>query len=280
MIIPVRNGAAELGQQLEALTRQEFDRSWEVVVVDNRSTDASANLALSFAGRLPVRVVDAPERAGRSYALNRGVEEARGQNIVFLDADDEVAPGYLSAMAVALDSHSIVAARLDNATLNDSWVQKSRPSAQESGVGTPFGFLPSAAGCSVGVRKDAMHRIGQFDPSMRFCEDVDFSWRANRAGYEIAFVHEALLRYRYRSTLRGVYRQARGYGTSGPLLYKRYRSVGMPRRSTRTALRYWLAPSLRLLRARNKGAFAEFVFLIGFRVGLLQGSVRARVVYL
>ena len=92
-VIDVRNGAAELGQQLEALASQEFDRTWEVVIVDNGSTDSSAQLALSFAGRLPVRVVDASDKPGRSHALNRGVDEARGLNLVFLDADDEIASG-------------------------------------------------------------------------------------------------------------------------------------------------------------------------------------------
>ena len=279
MIIPVRNGAAELGQQLEALASQEFDRTWEVVVVDNGSTDSSAQLALSYATRLPARVVVA-ERPGRSHALNRGVDEARGLNLVFLDADDAVAPGYLAAMARALDNHPIVAARHDNVTLNPMWAQKSRPSAQESGVGNPFGFLQSAAGCSLGVQKDVMGRVGPFDPTMRFCEDIDFCWRASRAGYDITFVPDALLRYRYRSTLRGMFRQANGYGTSGPLLYKRYREAGMSRRSARTTLRYWLAPGVRLIRARNKGDFAELVFLVGFRVGLLKGSIKARVVYL
>ena len=99
------------------------------------------------------------------------------------------------------------------------------------------------------------------------------------AGHSLEFVPAALLRYRYRDTLRGIFKQARGYGYSGPMLYKKYKAMGMPRRSPRTAVRFWLGPIRAGLRIRDKGDLAFWLFLVGYRVGLAKGSITERVAY-
>jgi glycosyltransferase involved in cell wall biosynthesis len=96
VVIPARNAADTIGVQLESLVRQRFDRPWEVVVVDNGSTDGTRAAVESFADRLPgLRIVDASERQGIGYARNRGVEAACGRLIAYCDADDAVSEGSL-----------------------------------------------------------------------------------------------------------------------------------------------------------------------------------------
>jgi glycosyltransferase involved in cell wall biosynthesis len=281
VVIPVRNGADELPVQLQALAVQEFEQPWEVVVVDNGSTDRTADVAASFQDSLPhLRIVSAHDRAGRAHARNCGIASARGSKILFVDADDEVAPGYVGLMARALDQFPFVASRLDPHRLNPEWMVRSMPISQESGIGDPFGLYPAPGGGTIGVRREVLDDVGEFDPAMRHCEDIDFGWRARRAGFEPYFVSEAVLYVRYRASLRAIFRQSRGYGTSGPILYRRYRDIGMPRRSPRTMLRFWLAPFVRLLRVRDRADIAAWVALIGFRVGLLQGCISERVLYL
>lgn len=282
VIIPVLNGARDLPRQLEALADQRFYRHWEVIVADNGSTDETIATALCFQGRLPcIRVVNASARAGQSYARNAAARQARGKFLLFLDADDVVTPGYLMAMASALDEHPFVTSRLDCESLNPRWLWSSRPPTQVDGVGTSFSFLPSTAVGCTGIWKTTFDSVGGFDLEVVPGEDVDLSWRVQLSqGCEPRFVPNATVMYQYRQTFRGIFAQGRGYGSAGPKLYRRYRDRGMPRRPWQVALRYHGAVLWRLARSRSKSDLAACVFLFGFRVGLLEGSIQERVIYL
>src|SRR5438045_2944663 len=98
VIVPVRNGARWLGQQLAALERQRYGGRWEVVVVDNGSSDGSAAVAGDWAGRLALRTVGANRRRGINVARNAGAAVACGDLLAYCDADDQVAPGWLEAL--------------------------------------------------------------------------------------------------------------------------------------------------------------------------------------
>ena len=85
VIVPVYQGAHVLPRCLSALRASEMPRgSWELIIVDDASTDATALIAAEFADAV-VRLPDRPR--GPAYARNRGVELARGEIVVFVDAD-------------------------------------------------------------------------------------------------------------------------------------------------------------------------------------------------
>jgi len=280
VVIPIRNAADDVRDQLAALADQSFEQPWEVVVADNGSTDGIGAVIASFVDRLPgLRRVDASHRAGQAHAVNIGARASTGDALLFLDADDVVAPGYLHAMSRALTEHPFVAARLDCDALNPPWVRNSRPRMQTDAVGTPFGFLPSGAGCSLGVRRELFESVGGFDEDIILGNDVDFCWRVQLASGPLVFVPEAVVQYRYRASMRGIFDQARSYGTAGPVLYRRYRHRGMPRRPWRKALRFHGALLVRLLRIRSRSDVAEWVFLAGYRVGLVEACIGERVLY-
>ena len=68
VVIPVRNSAGTLGEQLDALARQTFEGDWEVVIADNESTDSSCEIAKAHVGhRGRLRVIDASQRKGAAY---------------------------------------------------------------------------------------------------------------------------------------------------------------------------------------------------------------------
>jgi GT2 family glycosyltransferase len=281
VVIPVRHVGWELADQLSALASQQFDQTWEVIVADNGMSYDSVSIVRNFERYFPcLRVVDASARTAQAYALNAGVGAARGRSVLFLDSDDRVAPGYLAAMASALEESPFVAARIDCETLNPRWLQESRPPTQTEGIGAPFGFLPSAAGCSIGIWKSVFDAVGGFDQSIMLGNDVDLCWRVQLSSYQLRFVPEAVVLYRYRDTLKGIFAQARTYGTAGPVLYLKYRNKGMPRRSWRGALRFHGAILVRLMRARSRADIAGCVFLLGFRLGIFEGCIRNRVLYL
>lgn len=121
VIIKVYNGEETLAGALDSLVSQSCAFEWEVILSDNGSTDATQAIFEDYARRFPdilMRWVDASGRAGKSYALNFGIREARGEKLLFLDADDTVAPGWLEAMVRALESAPLVAARIDHRPLD------------------------------------------------------------------------------------------------------------------------------------------------------------------
>ena len=279
VVIPCRNAAAHLPGLLDALAREHLDVPWEVVVVDNGSTDATRAIAESRAGVLPVRIVDAPDQDGAGYARNVGANAAVGEHLLFLDHDDLIAPGYLPAMHMALDSADIVGARLDARALNPSWAVESRPESLVDGLLDHFDFLPYAPSGALGVRRAVFEELGGFG-DFPFADDVDFCWRAQLAGKRVAAVPEAMVHYRYRPNLRAMFGQARRYGQAQARLYRRYRREGMPGRSFSRAAADWRGLLVMLVYTRHKGEFAQFVFLFGIYVGRIAGSLRHRVVYL
>ena len=105
VVIPVYNGAAHLGDAVKCLRNQDFS-DWEAVIVDDGSTDATPQVADELARQdSRIRVVHQPN-GGVSVARNRGLEEARGGWIVWLDADDAYVPGALRRIAELADENA------------------------------------------------------------------------------------------------------------------------------------------------------------------------------
>jgi glycosyltransferase involved in cell wall biosynthesis len=279
IVIPSRDVARQLPSQLDSLAVQESDVHWEVVVSDNGSTDATRDVALGFADRLDIRVVDSSGEPGRAFACNEGARATRGQAVCFLDADDVVAPGYVQAMVEALRVHPFVAARVD-VGLNTGWVARTRDPFQHEGLLIVFDYLPFGLGCTLGVRRKVFDSVGGFSSDVPFDEDVDFCWRVQQSGVPMAFVPGAVVRYRFRDSLWGLFSQTVHYGAGQVLLYRRHRSLGMPRR-TRQMLRAEISRRVRtLLAVRDKGDLARWLHETGYLVGRVVGCVRWRTLYL
>lgn len=98
VVIPCLDSEAFLGSAIRSLINQ-TQPPHEIIVADNGSTDGSLEIARSFGG--PVRVIEVPMR-GASHARLAGAAEAHGQALMFLDADDLVAPETIEAMVEAL----------------------------------------------------------------------------------------------------------------------------------------------------------------------------------
>lgn len=103
VVICTRNRARALEATLESLTRTDSaaEASWEVLVVDNGSEDGARAVAAGFAERLPLRVIE-EATVGLSHARNRGIDEAQGRTIVWIDDDVLVPTGWLEAWLAGL----------------------------------------------------------------------------------------------------------------------------------------------------------------------------------
>jgi O-antigen/teichoic acid export membrane protein/glycosyltransferase involved in cell wall biosynthesis len=281
VVIPARNAASTIGAQLESLARQDFTGSWEVVVVDNGSTDDTVEVVERFADRLPaVRVVSALERNSIPYARNRGVEAARGSLIAFCDADDEVSEGWLSAVASGLERYGGVGTPRDHVRLNAAWVRASRepPPANAFHENWYPPYLPHTAAGGMAVRRELHEAIGGFDESLSSCEDNDYCFRLQLRGVELGTVEGAVYHYRFRDTIGGIFRQAYWYSEQNARVQRMYRTqdAELPRRWT-WPVKNWPAILKALPGVVRKGGRARFVWLLGWELGRLRGSIRHRV---
>jgi GT2 family glycosyltransferase len=279
VVVPCRNAAGTLGGQLAALAAQDYGGPWEVIVADNGSTDGSRAVVESFRGRLPaLSWIDASARRGPGHARNAGAAAARGELLLFCDADDEVAPGWLAAMAEALGGHGLVASRYDAAKLNPPAVRDLHATPQAEGLPRydypPF--LPHAGGGGLGVRRELHERIGGFDESFAALEDTDYCWRLQRAGVEMGWAPDAVVHVRYRPTLAGNFRQALSFGEHNVEIYARWRGRGMPRLGPLPGLARWakLVLTAPLLLTRRRG---RWLWQAGWRLGRLKGCLKHRV---
>src|SRR5439155_21804409 len=108
VVVPVKNGAAVLPRTLQAVADSELPReSWELIIVDDASTDDTVVIASTYAD-LVIRLTG--QSHGPAYARNRGVERARGQCVVFFDADVVPHADTLSRIALIFANNPDIAA--------------------------------------------------------------------------------------------------------------------------------------------------------------------------
>lgn len=278
--MPTFNAAPTIRVQLDALAGQETGYTWELIVADNGSSDGTRKIAASYQARIPeLRIIDASAKAGPAYALNEGARVARGDSLVFCDADDEVAPGWIEAMGAALERHELVACRQEVERLNEPWVRESRGPTllRDDVMRLPFPpYLRHAPSSGLGIRRSRHEEVGGFDESLQTWYDTDYCIRLHLLGVEPVLVPDALLHYRYRRGLREIFRQARSYAESSALLQRRYatqRSVS----AWRWPLKHWRPVLLELARVHRKGSRARLAWLLGWQAGRYVGSARHRV---
>jgi len=282
VVIPVRDGAAVLGGQLGALAGQDLAEPLEVIIADNGSRDGLPEVVEAWRARLPgLRVVDASARPGVNHGRNTGARAARGDRILFCDADDEVSPNWVAALGRMLQDCDAVGGPLDRRRLTPAAGR--RPSLEVSTALMPWpGFWPFASGANCGVRSEVFAAIGGFDEDFhRGGDDVDFSWRLRQQGYELRFVPEAVVHYRERTGWRAAARQAYAYGRQDPRLYRRFAPAGMPPSRGRGAARAWGHLVLYAPRYWRSGpGRSQWVRSVARRVGRIAGSIEQRICYL
>ena len=282
VVVPCYNAADTVGEQLSALRRQEWTDEWEVVVVDNLSTDRTRQVVAAFArGWDALRIVDAVDVQSASHARNVGVRASLHSSIAVCDADDVVAPGWVAAMGEALRTHELVAGRVDVDSLNPAWLAASR-GRPDDGIERFCGVFPRLPGCNLGFRRELWQRLGGYDESFsprEMVEDLDLGLRAWKAGVEPFCVPDAVVHYRYRRDLKGLWRQGRSYGRGRARMASALRQIGcsVPRFP---GWRSWLWLLVKAPLAFTPNRFKAWVWVLANRLGHLEGSARYRLIHI
>lgn len=280
VIIPAYNCVTTLGAQLQALGDQVFDAPWEIVVVDNGSTDGTQALVEQYRVAMPnLTMASALEMKNGAFARNRGAAVARGEVFLFCDGDDVVAPDWVSAMCQALRENDFVVGQIEVATLNADVPEKYGNNGTSDSL---LNFLPYAIGSNMGVTRRAFESVGGFSTAYSRCMDIEFSWRMQLAGYSLHEVSQAEVHYRYRDSPWAHWKTAFSFSRTHVALYKRFAMHGAKRLPIKQVLAryrgivFGVFQMHKLTRRQRVG----WAFEVGVSLGRLWGSVRYRTLYL
>jgi glycosyltransferase involved in cell wall biosynthesis len=197
VMIGAYNAAPYLGEAIESVFAQDYEPI-ELIVVDDGSTDGTADVARSFAR---VQVIQ-QENGGNGAARNRAVENASGELYAFLDADDRFTPGKLTLQKAALDADpglDIVFGHVReflSPELDEETRASLRPPAPDP--------MPWAAPNLMLVRRESFERVGPFTTAVRVGVTVDWFARAAEAGLRYSILPDVVLERRLHTQNNGL----------------------------------------------------------------------------
>jgi glycosyltransferase involved in cell wall biosynthesis len=219
VVVPTRDRADRVARLLDALAAQQEAPPFEVVVVDDGSTDDTARRVEAASACLPypLRLVRQEAATGPAGARNRGWHATEAPIVAFTDDDCVPTPSWLAALSEALDGADVVAGRTtfpaEQADQRGTWSYWMEDDGETGHYST----------CNVAYRRAAIEAVGGFDEEgFRYrtgggaarCvngEDTDLAWRVIDAGFRPgaaprAVVHHDVFRGDWRAYLRNVRR--------------------------------------------------------------------------
>lgn len=196
VVIPFFNAAAFLREAIASVLAQR-DVELDVIAVDDGSTDGSAKIAQELGKG--VRCLSQPQ-AGTAAALNRGIAEARGDFLAFLDADDVWVEGKLSHQLAALKQQpelDLVFGALQH------FYSPELSEAERQQVRCPPEPMPAPSTGTMLIRRASFDRVGAFSSTWKIGEFVDWFLRAGEAGLLYRHLPEVVLRRRIHARNKG-----------------------------------------------------------------------------
>ena len=245
-IICTYNRGQVLGESLASFAAMSLpeDVAFELLVVDNNSSDDTASIANEFCARQPwARYVFEPT-PGLSHARNRGIREARGEIVVFIDDDVYLDRNWAHAMLAAFANHpdaSAVGGKIipvfeagrPEWLSDDLLVVYGHTPYGDSGRWLTYPELP--IGANMAFRREVFESVGPFDPRLGRIgerllsnEENDFFYRLNRRGRKVLYAPTPS--YTTASPLREPHRSGSARATTGRA-YRRLFSARSPRHS-------------------------------------------------
>lgn len=256
VVVPFRNAEHTIRACLEALAAQTVQPK-EIIMVDNGSTDGSAEIVLDFIKEqngLNISLVH-EAKPGPSPARNRGIRETGGEIVAFTDSDCVPDKHWLESIEQGFSNSDTGAIAGSIRGLNPTSVidkfhamftMQGFPESQKFYEFTLLrGGFPTA---NLTVRKPLLDSLGGFDEKMEiYSEDYDLCARIYQAGFCIQYDPLAVVYHQHRNSLKGTWFQSFGFGKGHPVLLKRhFRSMvilalpGLEYQSKRLPVRAWL----------------------------------------
>lgn len=228
IIVPVYNRPQEVEELLASLCRQTV-QDFEVVIVEDGSSDDCKAVCDSYAGRLAIQYFVKPN-GGPSAARNYGARYAKGEYLLILDSDVIAPEGYIQEIEKELAREEADAfGGPDRAHRDFTPIQKAISYSMTSFLTTGGirggkkkmdKFYPRSF--NLGVKRAVFEALKGFDSTMRFGEDIDFSIRIFAGGYRCRLFPEAWVYHKRRSTFKQFFKQVHNSGIARIYLYRKY----------------------------------------------------------
>lgn len=272
VIIPTRNASTTIERQLRAVCAQEVDVPFEVVVVDNGSTDETVQVVRRIIDLLSqVRLVDGPIHPSRSAARNVGAERAAGEVLVFCDADDVVESGWLQALVSAAKWQPVVTGALDRVD-----ARTMRSEGLHAGS-TRYRGLLCLGSANVAIVRDVFDQVGGFSEAFRHRVDVELTCRLYLDGILVHPEPRAVVRYVRRPDLLAEVRQHFWWSVADVQIMKTYRGWIPLEYSWANSAKHWMLVGPRLVRAAaTRADMTPALLTLAALIGRLAGSLRYR----
>lgn len=225
IVVPIHNGEVRLGTCLEALLAQRTGRSCEIIVVDDGSTDNTAELVKRYPD---VRLVR-QRQGGPAAARNNGCRQANGEIVLFTDDDCAPEADWIERMLEPFDDPEVVGAKGTYATRQRQWVARfvqmeyeekyAKLSKKES-----IDLVDTHAAA---FRREIFLDAGGYDSSFPTAsvEDREFSCRLANSGHRLVFAPKAKVWHTHTSTVTSYVRKKFKNGYWGVLLMTKNRNV-------------------------------------------------------
>lgn len=200
VVVPARNAADTIVGCVEALCRQTTKRPYEIIVVDNSSTDDTAVLAATAGARVVTATTP-----GAAAARNAGIAAARGAIVCFTDGDCEPTAEWVDAITQPLDDPAIVGAKGVYGTRQRAIVARFVQIEYEDKYDLlrdqpRIDFIDTY---SAAYRRDILLANGGFDERIFYVEDQELSFRLAARGYEMVFQPQARVYHQHAATAIG-----------------------------------------------------------------------------
>jgi GT2 family glycosyltransferase len=220
VVVCAYNSESTLRSCFDGLRALEYP-DYEVIVVNDGSTDGTADIAREYGWRLI-----STENRGLSNARNAGLQAATGEIVAYVDADAHPDPHWLCHLATAFMKSSHAGIGGPNIPpLDDGAAAECVANAP----GGPIHVLLSdeiaehIPGCNMAFWKSSLEAIGGFDPQFRIAgDDVDICWRLQDQGWTVGFSPGAVVWHHRRGSVRGYLKQQFEYGKAEALLERKW----------------------------------------------------------
>lgn len=227
-IVPVYNRPQEIDELLYSLTKQNFHKPFEIVIVEDGSENDAKEVISSYQDLLDIQYL-VTENQGAGRARNFGMQQANGDYFVVLDSDVLVPTNYLEVVHRTLkENYTDAFGGPDAAHPSFTPFQKAINFSMTS-VMTTGGirgkkksvgkFQPRSF--NFGISKKAFEKTGGFS-KMKYGEDIDLSFRLWSHGFETQLIEKALVFHKRRTSLDAFYKQTFKFGTARPILNAKY----------------------------------------------------------
>lgn len=238
VIIPTCNRVELLVEALQSLVKLEYPRKkLEIIVIDDGSTDETRKEVKKLIKGFPFKLkYFYQEKKGISEAKNLGIRNSKGEIIVTTDDDCLFEKDWLKKLVKYFGSSDIGSVGGPDRAYNlDSDLAKAISFAFSSFIGSGgihgrfvklrFGkFYPM--GCNTAILRQAIDKIGLFEPRLQPGEDTDLNHRIERAGYKLVYAPDAFVWHRSRSSFRGLVRRFYKRGFARVEILRRHREYG------------------------------------------------------